>query len=184
MTDQTLVEEVKTPEELAEEKAQAFADLASWYQKSAALKALREEEMELRNKVTQYFFPNGLKEGVNDCEMPEGWKLKVTGVINRKVNVESIPAITQELAEAQKHLPEEEQVDISEFIKYKPELSITPYKKLIESVKITSGESQEHFKKLLTIFDQVLTITDGSPQVELTEPKKPKAKVAAKVKAV
>ncbi len=183
MTDQTL-EVVKTPEQLVEEKKQAFADLASWYQKSAALKDLRAEEMELRNKVIQYFFPNGLKEGTNDCEMPEGWKLKVTGVITRKVNVETIPAITQELMQAQEHLPEEEQVDISEFIKYKPELSITPYRKLIESIKITSGATQDHYKKLLSIFDQVLTITDGSPQVELTEPKKPKAKATAKVQAL
>lgn len=183
MTDQTLVVE-KTAEQLAEEKAQAFANLALWYQKSATLKALRDEEMELRNKVTQYFFPDGLSEGVNDCEMPEGWKLKVTGVINRKVNVETIPAITAEFAEAQKHLPEEEQVDISEFIKYKPEIAISSYKGLIKNVQLTSGQTQEHFKKLLTIFDQVLTITDGSPQVELIEPKKPKAKATAKVKVI
>ncbi len=170
MTDQTLVV-VKMPEELEAAQAKAYADLASWCEKAALLKVLRTEEMELRNKTVQYFFPSGLKEGVNDCEMPEGWKLKVTGKINRKIDAATISAVTLEL--------EALGVDAAEFIKYKPELSIPDYRGLIEAVNSTSGKSQEKNKKILATFDQMLIITDGSPEVELIQPKKPKAKVKA-----
>lgn len=178
MSDQTLAVE-KTPEQLAQEKAQVMKDLATWYDCQAKLEKLKADELTYRNKVVQYFFPDGLKEGVQDVDMPEGWKLKVTGKINRKVQPELIAMVTQELDKVQESVPAEERLQCADLIRYKPELSVTEYKKLVEQVKTSSGGTQEFFKTLLTTFDQVLVTSDGTPSVELIQPKKPKVKVVA-----
>ena len=179
--DQTLAAE-KTPEQLEAARVQAEADLALWYQQSVQLKALKESEMELRNKVVQYYFPLGLKEGTNKADLPEGWKLDVKGTINRKVDEAVISAVMSEMAD-------KFQIDAGEFIKYKPELDLPAYRQLVDNVVIfgdpVQGEAQERAKAreqaklILATFEQLLIITDGSPQVSLVAPKKPKAKVSA-----
>lgn len=178
MSDLTLKVQ-KTAEQLAEEKAQAMQDLANWYDCQAKLEKLKADELAYRNKVVQYFFPDGLKEGVNKCDMPEGWELKVTGKINRKVQPELIATVTKELEDLQKRVPEDQRLTVSDLVRYKPELSLTDYKKLIEQVKSSSGDTQYFYHQLLSTFDQLLVMTDGTPSVELLQPKKPKVKVSA-----
>lgn len=161
----------KTPEQLEAERVQAYADMREWIVKAYELKKIKDREMELRNKVVQYFFPEGLKEGSNNADLPDGWKLTVTGVINRKVDVTVQQAVQKELAERF-------EIDSGEWIKYKPELDIPSYRVLQKAVAESSGETQKEAKEILVTFEQMLIITQGSPQVELKAPKKPKAKVA------
>lgn len=169
-TDTTLAI-VKTPEQLEAEKVQAYADMREWIIQADVLKKAKEKEMELRNKVVAYFFPAGLKEGANNVDLPEGWKLSVTGVINRKIDVTVEAAVKKEMAE-------KFQIDAGEFIKYKPELDLPGYRGLQKAVAASSGESQEEAKAILSTFEQMLIISDGSPQVELKQPKKATKKVA------
>ncbi len=170
MTDVTLEVE-KTPEELEAARIQAEADVAEWFRQSEQLRTLKETEMELRNKVVQYYFPNGLKEGTNKTEVREGWTLNVKGVVNRKVDVAAESAVREALKELE--------VDLGDFLRYKPELAITEYRTLCESVEKSSGAEQERNKKIKELVHQLLIVTDGSPGVELVPPKKPKAKVTA-----
>lgn len=170
MSDPTLVQP-KTAEQLVAEKAQAEKNIAEWYQVAAKAKELKDRELELRNAIVQYYFPNGLKEGVNKCDMPEGWEMKATGKINRKVDPAMIVSVTQELATFE--------VEASDFIKYQPELDLKPYRELIAAVTHSSGETLDKNKKILAVVDQLLIISDGTPALELVEPKKPKAKVRA-----
>lgn len=171
MEDATLKVE-KTEEQLAAEKKQAEADLAEWYRQAVQLKTLKESEMALRNKVVQYYFPNGLKEGTNKADLPEAWQIKVTGCINRKIDETVKDAVMSEMAE-------KFQIDAGEFVKYKPELDLPAYRQLVTNVVNATGDRVEHHKAILATFEQMLIITDGSPQVELVAPKKPKAKVSA-----
>lgn len=170
MTDETLVVE-KTPEELEAARVQAEADVAEWYDQSNKLKDLKESEMELRNKVVQYYFPNGLKEGTNKADVREGWSLNVKGVINRKVDVVAEAAVREALKEFE--------VDLGDYLKYKPELALTEYRDLVKAVENSSGETKEKNTKVLELVHQLIIVTDGSPGVELIAPKKPKAKVSA-----
>lgn len=170
-TDTTLTI-VKTPEQLEAEKKQAYADLREWIVQADILKKAKDKEMELRNKVVTYFFPDGLREGANNMDLPDGWKLSVTGTINRKIDVAVEQAVRKEIAE-KFHL------DAGEWIKYKPELDVPAYRLLQKAVAGSSGEAQAEAKAILSTFEQMLIITDGSPQVELKQPKKPAAKKVA-----
>lgn len=169
-TDTTLAV-VKTAEQLEAEKKQAYADMREWIIQADILAKAKEKEMDLRNKVVAYFFPAGLREGSQTADLPDGWKLTVEGKINRKVDETVKNAVQAELAE-------KFGVDAGEYIRYKPELDTKAYRELQKAVNSSSGEAQERAKMILKTFEQLLIITDGSPQVELKEPKKPKAKVA------
>lgn len=171
MTTDTTLAIVKTPEQLEAEKVQAYANMREWIVQADILAKAKTKEMELRNKVVAYFFPEGLKEGVNNCDLPEGWKLTVEGKVNRKVDITVQQAVQAELAEKFK-------IDSGELIKYKPEIDLPAYRQLQKNVTATSGEAQERAKLILKTFEQMLIVTDGSPQVELKQPKKPKAKVS------
>lgn len=170
MTDETLKVEL-TPEEKAAVEAQHVSDMTEWYQLREQLPAMVEREKELRGKIVNHYFPKGLKEGVNKADLPAGWELKVTGVINRKIDVASQQAVQAELSE-------KFQFDSGELIRYKPELSVSDYKEiLVKPLASATGENLERRKQLKATFDQMLIVTPGSPQVEVVAPKKPKTKV-------
>jgi len=168
--DETLKVEL-TPEEKEEARVKAEATVAEWFDAAAKLAVLKEQEMNLRNEVVRYYFPNGLKEGTNKADLPEGWGMTVTGVINRKIDVAVKDAVHAQLVE-------EFQFDSGEAIKYKPELDVPVYRLMQKAVIETTGDNQEKARRFLKLFESMLIVTDGSPQVKLTEPKKPKAKVS------
>lgn len=139
----------KTPAQIAAENEQR---LAEWYQVQSELDELKAKELRLRNECVAAYFGGveKLKEGVNKRDMPEGWVLKATGKLNRKVDEAAIPAVAQELAT--------KGVSIDTLVKYKPDLSTTVYRELTEEQR--------------KIMDQALIITPGTPQLELAKPKR------------
>lgn len=169
MKDETLEIE-KTAEELQAEREQAYADLTEWNVQSEQLKELKASEMKLRNKVVQYFFPDGLKEGINKAKLPEGWLLGATGSINRKIDVTVQYQVLDEIAK-------EFEIDAGEMIKYKPELDLPAYRELQKDIGVLAGKPLERAQGILKLINSMLIITDGSPQLELIPPKKPKVKV-------
>lgn len=167
--DETLVVEL-TPEQKEAARIKAEATVALWFDKAEKLAVLKAEEMDLRNQVVRYYFPKGLKEGTNKADLPEGWGMTVTGVVNRKIDVAVEAAVKAEMKEKY-------EIDAGEFIKYKPELDLPAYRELEKHAVDATGERVERAQGVLKCLQQLLIVTDGSPQVKLTEPKKPKAKV-------
>lgn len=165
MQDETLAVEL-TPEQVAAKQAEMDKKFGEWYLLKEELDAKKEREMELRNEIVRFYFPAGLKEGINKADLPAGWRLDATGVVNRKIDVTVQVAVQQELAE-------KFHFDSGEYIKYEPKLSVSDYRKIQEAAAIATDPNAPA-KQLLSIFDQMLIVTDGSPQVKVVPPKKKK----------
>ena len=140
------------------ETASRDAKILAWEQAVKALAAAKDAEAALRKEVLAEAFsfdPEALREGTENFELGNGYKLKAVFKISRNLNNEN-EAVDKVLAKIEKTGPEG--VFIAErLVKWKPELSITEYKKL-----------PEKFKKL---FDEVVTSKEAMPSLELVAPK-------------
>lgn len=145
MTDST-VDEVQ-------KEAERQALLTKWFtaqQKLADIcKPLVDEEMALRKQVFAEFFPTP-EEGVNDHKLTGGFVLKGTHKIERKVDEAMLSAKEGELIKAG--------IPMNELIEMKPKLATKEYRKL-------SAEQRK-------LFEQVLDIKIGAPQMEIVKPKR------------
>lgn len=125
--------------------------LAEWEQARGQLtiaKSLVEKEMELRKKVVAMFFPNP-KEGTNNAELAQGWKLKYAHQLDYKLDEAAIPAIREQLAAAS--------FSPDKVFAYSPKLILAEYRLLGDNIK--------------PIVDAALTIKPKSPTLELVPPK-------------
>lgn len=137
-----------------------MADLQQWYKLREELARVKAAEALLRGKIFKHFFPNPV-EGTNKFELGDGTGavLKATHVINRQVDPGALDAMrkTQQEAVEGSNTPK---LNLDVLVKWKPEVAITEYRKLTDE--------ERHF------FDQCLIIKPGSPQVEITIPKRAK----------
>lgn len=124
-------------------------DFNDWAAINVQLGKLKAQEMLLRMKIFKTMFPLPV-EGTNSVPLTDGYVLKAKYPISRKVLVDVLAAQTKELKEAG--------IKLGELIVNKPELSVSAYRKL------TADE--------LKLFDQVLEIKPGSPQLEIVLPKR------------
>lgn len=124
-------------------------EINEWYvvQQRLAVDSVR--EMELRKKIFGTFFTEP-KEGVNTFPMTDGYVMKGTYKINRKILVADLDLWLPDFQQAK--LP------IDALIERKPSLNASAYKKL-------EKEAQE-------LFDNVLEIKPGAPTLEIVKPKK------------
>ena len=140
------------------ETANRDAKILAWEAAVKALAAAKDAEAALRKEVLAEAFafdPEALREGTENFELGNGYKLKAVFKISRNLNNEN-EAVDKVLSKIEKTGPEG--VFIAErLVKWKPELSITEYKKL-----------PEKFKKL---FDEVVTSKEAIPALELVAPK-------------
>ena len=127
-----------------------FEMLAEWEQVKKQKDELAIRESALRRSLCLQFFDSP-KEGTNTFALkPEdGWNLKMTHVIDRKVDEAVLENIKKDLLE--KGIP------VDSLVRYKPDLNVRAYKSLTDE--------QRKF------FDQVLTIKDGSPQLKIEQNK-------------
>lgn len=125
------------------------AEIDEWYKIAERIAKDKIREMELRKKIFGYFF-TAPAEGVNDYPMTEGWVLKGTYKIDRKVKEELLAAHAEELKAAK--LP------MKDLIQMKPNLSVSAYKKLSDDQR--------------NVFDKVLEIKPGAPSLEIVKPKR------------
>lgn len=124
-------------------------DLTKWYDLTKQLEVIKEAEITLRNKIFKGLFKDP-KEGVNKVDLSEGWVLKADHKINRRVDEALLTTMSAQFRE--------QGINPDVLVKWKPELAITEFRKLTET---------EH-----KLFDQVLTITPGTPQMEIVLPKR------------
>lgn len=140
------------------ETANRDAKILAWEAAVKALAAAKDAEAALRKEVLAEAFafdPEALREGTENFELGNGYKLKAVFKISRNLNNEN-EAVDKVLSKIEKTGPEG--VFIAErLVKWKPELSVSEYKKL-----------PEKFKKL---FDEVVTSKEAIPSLELVAPK-------------
>ena len=134
------------------------AKILAWEESVKALAAAKEAEAALRREALAEAFqfdPEALREGTENFELGNGYKLKAVFKISRNLNNEN-EAVDKVLSKIEKTGPEG--VFIAErLVKWKPELSVTEYKKL-----------PEKFKKMI---DEVVTSKEATPSLELVAPK-------------
>jgi hypothetical protein len=124
-------------------------DLNTWNTMQEELGKLKSAESLLRAKIFKAAFPNPV-EGTNTYPLSQGWVLKATYPISRKVDETLLIAMAPELRAAG--------IVVDDLVRVKPELTVGVYKKL----------SKEH----RAFFDRVLEIKPGSPQMEIVLPKR------------
>lgn len=143
--------EVEIMEAQRVERQQLLADWLAAKAEVESFKPAIAKEMELRKAVMGEFFPLP-KEGVNDFPLAEGWVLKGTYKLDRKVDMGAIPAVYAKLREMG--------VNPDPLLEYNPSLVTSAYKAMA-----TINPEAAH------VFDQALTIKPASPTIELKAPK-------------
>ena len=140
------------------ENANRDAKILAGEESVKALAAAKEAEAALRKEVLANCFsfdPEALREGTENFELGNGYKLKAVFKISRNLNNEN-EAVDKVLSKIEKTGPEGQFI-AERLVKWKPELSVSEYKKL-----------PEKFKKL---FDEVVTSKEATPSLELVAPK-------------
>lgn len=136
---------------IIDEKAKMQQLAIDWFNACIELAAAKEKEAALRKQVVGDFFPEGLQKGTNKFPMDNGFVMKATGVLNYKIDEAAAPAIL-------KTIKEQFKIDAKACIRTKLELAQGEYNKLPDDVK--------------KVFDEALTITPGTPQLEIMKPKR------------
>lgn len=140
------------------ETANRDAKILAWEQAVKALAAAKDAEAALRKEVLAEAFafdPEALREGTENFELGNGYKLKAVFKISRNLNNEN-EAVDKVLSKIEKTGTEGAFI-AERLVKWKPELSVSEYNKL-----------PEKFKKL---FDEVVTSKEAMPALELVAPK-------------
>lgn len=125
-----------------------YSKIGRWTQLQNQLVSIKDEEMKLRKEIFEECFPSPT-EGASTIDMPEGWKLKGTYKLTRSLDEAALPAV---IAELHKH-----KVATDQLIAYKPNLSLSAYRKLDE--------------KWRRVLEQAMEIKPGAPTLELVAPK-------------
>jgi hypothetical protein len=137
--------------------------LLLWADKKKAIETAKEEEMELRKYIVKREFPQKV-EGTNTKELGNGYQLKaaikynynladndtVEDCLNRIAKVDNTGAFIAD-----------------RLVSWKPSFLLTEYRQLVED-KEKGSKSAEN---ILNIVNQMLTISEGAPTLEIKEPK-------------
>lgn len=119
------------------------------------LSALKEREMELRKYIVNRAFPKK-EEGVNKRELGAGYTLKATIKYNYVLDSDNdkIDAALEKIAK----VDNEGSFIADRLVNWKATLSVSEYRRL-----------DPKYKKII---DEVVTINDAAPTLEIVEPKK------------
>lgn len=128
--------------------------IVNWKKATLILAAAKVNEMILRNDIIKECFENHKEEGTENVELGNDYKLKAvfkqSYTFPDKVKLDEALSKIEETGEAGKLVAER-------LVRYKPELSVTEYKKL-DSI----------YRKVI---DEVLITKPSTPSLELVEPK-------------
>lgn len=132
--------------------------VTQWENAKAASSNAVELERNLRAQVMAAVFPNA-KVGTNNFDLGRGYTLKAVKKLNYKIDDSRI----DDAVEAIEALGNEGAFLGGRLVRFKPELATGEYNKL-------DATNPTHVK-IKALIDGVLTITDGSPTLEITKPK-------------
>lgn len=121
--------------------------IMEWQQAKLQAAKLVEHERELRKTIFNIMFPKP-KEGTNTAALGNGWKLKATYPIDRKLDMPVFEAIQNQFYD--KKIP-------TDIVKMEPKLSVKVYRTLSDEQRL--------------FFDAALISRPGSVQLEIVPPK-------------
>lgn len=137
------------------------AAIADYVETKKALAALQQLEREKRATLYTTLFPGNV-DTTETLDLGNGFKLKATGSLNYRLTFSTKDdgdKPLQNALDAIEKTGNEGAFIADRLVRWKPELSVSEYKKL---------ETASPIKALI---DSVLTITPGSPTLELVLPK-------------
>lgn len=137
------------------------AAIIDWQNTKKAFNTLQQLEREKRAALYKGLFPNNV-DTTETLELADGWQFKAKGALNYKLEFSTKENGDAKLNTALDEIEKtgnEGSFIAERLVKWKPELSVSEYKAL-------SADSP--IKKII---DRVLTITPGSPELELVPPK-------------
>jgi hypothetical protein len=154
----------RTARDLTIEQFNAINDpdlrLAAWNEVSVELERIKALEAHMRAANVSKFFPEG-EEGTMHHDLGNGYDLKVVKKLNYKLATKD-EALDKALDGVEK-MGEKGKLIAERLVKFDPRLSVSEYRALD-----TKDKTEAAIKKLI---DSVLTITPGSPQLEIIAPK-------------
>jgi len=123
--------------------------LNEWFLAQEELAKIKDREMALRKRIARTYFPNPV-EGTNTAPLSEGWVMKLTHKIDRKLDIPVLTNLADEFLKAE--LP------LGMLVKNKPELDLKAYRALPDEKR--------------AMFERAMTIKPGSPSLEIVKPKR------------
>lgn len=148
--------------DLTEETAVTPAELSKWYLLKKQLAEVKTAESLMRSRIAKFFFPTP-DEGTNTHPLKDGTgaNLKMVHTIDRKVDEGELEALREAMSKAEDD-PKDNlhglELDFTKLIVWKPELKLSEYRKLSEAQR--------------AVFDRVLVVKPGMPQLDITIPKR------------
>jgi len=137
--------------------------LLLWNEKKKAIETAKEEEMELRKYIVKREFPKA-QEGTNNKELGEGYKLKAVVKFNYTLaDNDTVEKCLDHIAA----LGNEGSFIADRLVSWKPNFLKTEYNELLER----KDKGDERAIKILGIVEQMLTITEAAPTLDIVEPK-------------
>lgn len=148
--------------DITEETAVTPAELSKWYLLKKQLADVKTAESLMRSRIAKFFFPTP-DEGTNNHPLKDGTGavLKMVHTIDRKVDEGELEALREALAKAEDNREDNlhgMEFDFTKLIVWKPELKISEYRKLSDAQR--------------QVFDRVLTVKPGMPQLNIEIPKR------------
>jgi len=127
--------------------------LQQWEEANTQLQHFKSLELKLRNEYVALASDANKKIGTENIELGNGYKAKIVKKQNYNVNQNTVNAALDKM----ENISEEGKLLAERLIKWKAELSKTEYDQLPSQFKV--------------IIDEVITITDGTPSLEIVSPK-------------
>ena len=134
--------------------------LLAWDNAKKALESAKALEMQLRQEVLEDFYDfagdSDLREGTENLELANGYKLKATFKVSRKLENKQGETSKALLAIAEKF--EGGKLYADRLVKWSPDLSVSEYKKIPAEIR--------------AVIDECVTCKASAPSLEIVEPKK------------
>lgn len=145
--------------------ADTYEMLQRWEDAKKELERFQELEMRIRKQLILTLFSTDKVEGSETVALANGWKLNAKKPLYYKVASGPEMDALEDLCD-QNHLG----TICEDVFRWKPELNVAMYKKTVPVVvSLMSNELARVFEKALSA---VITITPGTPSLELIAPKR------------
>lgn len=140
--------------------------LMLWQSKKEAIETAKTEEMNLRKYIVSRAFP-AKTEGMNTKELGNGYALKAGIKYNYNLaDNDTVEATLEKLS----NLGNAGSAISDRLVSWKPNFLLTEYRQLIEDKEKGSKFADDALK----IINEMLTVTEAAPSLEIKEPKKKK----------
>lgn len=138
--------------------------LMLWADKKKAIEAAKEDEMDLRKYIVGRAFP-AKQEGMNSKNLGNGYQLKAAIKYNYNLaDNAKVEACLDHISS----LGNEGPFIADRLVSWKPSFLLTEYRALCEQ----KDKGDERAIKILGIVNDMLTISEAAPTLEIKEPKK------------